>query len=207
MKATPIAMASGLTLVLALALATGTSRAGGADSAKLALPRGWRSEDGAYPPQWAKELPWRGDLQVRFPPGWFAAKSPFFWSYPVLYRLDGDVLSSREDLIKALRGYDAGLYRGQFDASEIRIELGEDRNAEKQGHSVTRRPVTFDGFDPFTTRRKLTTHLEVFRWYCPESKKTVVLILRSPHPYNEDDPVWKALLPFWDSLSCHKSRP
>src|SRR5205823_8358064 len=134
------------------------------DRPGLPVPEGWRTEDTAYPPPWAKQLPWKGDLQIRFPPGWFEAKSPFFWSYPVLYRLRGDVLSSREDLDQALRAYDAGLYRGQFDAAKIKITVGEDRKADKRGHAVVRRSVTLDGFDPFVTRGELTTHLEVFRW-------------------------------------------
>jgi hypothetical protein len=169
----------------------------------LALPKGWQTEESAYPPRWAADLPWRGDLQIRFPPGWFDAKSPFFWSYPVLYWLEGDVLSSRADLDRALRTYDAGLARGRFEASKIKIDQGEDREASRRGHPVTRRAVTIDGYDPFTTRRELTTRLEVFRWYCPESKRTAVLILRTPRPFREDDPVWKELLPFWEGFSCH----
>jgi hypothetical protein len=197
----------GMMFVLVLApVVADPSRAAAADPPKLDLPKSWLSEDHAYPPPWARDLPWRGDLQVRFPPGWFDEKSPFFWSYPVIYQLDGDVLSSREDLAKALRAYDAGLYRRGFDASKIRLDVGEDRKADKRGHPATRRSITFDGFDPFATRRELTTHLEVFRWYCPESEKTGVLILRSPHPFKEDDPVWKALLPFWETFSCHESK-
>lgn len=99
---------------------------------KLVIPKGWRTEDTAYPPPGAKQLPWKGDIQIRFPPGWFDAKSPWFWSYPVLYRLEGDVLSSRADLEKALRAYDAGLSAGAFEGSKIRIDIGENRKAEKR---------------------------------------------------------------------------
>jgi hypothetical protein len=172
---------------------------------RLPVPAGWRIEDTAYPPPWAKQLPWKGDIQIRFPPGWFDAKSPFHWSYPVLYRLRGDLLSGREELAEALRAYDAGLYRGRFDAEKIKVAVGEDRQADKLGHTVVRRSVTLDGFDPFATKAPLTTHLEVFRWYCPESKTTEVLILRSPRPFREDDEVWKALLPFWEKTACHPS--
>src|SRR3954469_23037787 len=115
-----------------------------ADAPKLDLPAGWQSENAPYPPPWAKELPWRGDLQIRFPPGWFDAKSPDFWSYPVLYRLEGDVLGSRDDLEKALRSYDAGLYAGKFEATRIKIVIGEDRKAMKMGHAVVRRSITLD---------------------------------------------------------------
>ena len=176
-------------------------------SPRLDVPAGWRTEDTAYPPPWAKQLPWKGALQIRFPPGWFDAKSPFFWSYPVLYRLEGDVLSGRDDLEKALRAYDAGLYGGGFDPARIKIDVGKDRKADKRGHAAVRRSITIDGFDPFTTQEPLTTRLEVFRWYCPESKRTTVLILRTPRPFREDDPVWAALLPFWETFSCHPSGP
>src|SRR5262249_50749451 len=124
---------------------------------------------------------------------------------PVLYWLEGDVLSSREDLEKALRAYDGGLYRGQFEAAKIKINMGEDRHEEIRGHAPVHRTVTIDGFDPFPTRAELKTHLEIYRWYCPEARRTAVLILRSPHPMKEDDEVWKALLPFRQSIACPKA--
>src|SRR5262249_40852139 len=98
------------------------------------------------------------------------------------------------------------LYRGQFEGAKIKIALGEDRPEKMRGHAVIRRAVTIDGFDPFATRKELTTHLQVFRWYCPEAKRTAVLILRSPHAFREDDPVWKPLRPFRQSSACHESR-
>jgi hypothetical protein len=197
-----------LVLILLLVAADDPKEGSGAkpEAWKMGVPKGWRTEDTSYPPPWARDLPWKGDLQIRFPPGWFDAKSPFFWSYPVLYRLEGDVLAGRDDLEQALRSYDAGLYAGAFDRSRIKIAIGEDRVSEKLGHPVIRRAVTIDGYDPFATRRPLETHLEVFRWYCPTSDRTAVLILRSPRPFAEDDAVWKALLPFWESLTCHASK-
>ena len=72
---------------------------------------------------------------------------------------------------KALRVYDAGLYRGRFERSKINITFGDDVKADKQGHAVIRRSVTVDGFDPFVTRQPLTTSLEIFRWYCPNQSK------------------------------------
>ena len=171
---------------------------------KLDVPKGWRTEDTIYPPPWAKSLPWKGHLQIRFPPGWFDAKSEEFWSYPVLYTLEGDVLGNRDELDKALRAYDAGLYDGQFEPSKIQIKIGDDRKTETRGHTVVRRTVAIDGYDPFATRSPLKTNLEVFRWYCPDSRTTSVLILRSPRAFKEDDPVWARLLKFWDHVDCHE---
>src|SRR5215469_18677681 len=69
-----------LALLLLAALAHADSRLG----PHLERPKGWRLEETAYPPPWAKELPWQGALEIRFPPGWFDKDSPFYWSYPVL---------------------------------------------------------------------------------------------------------------------------
>jgi hypothetical protein len=106
-------------------------------------------------------------------------------------------------LEKALRVYDGGLYRGQFDPAKIRIDIGEDRKTAVHGHTAVRRTVTIDGYDPFVTRKPLTTHLEVFRWYCPQTRRTLVLILRSPRSFVEKDTVWKTLLPFASEIPCH----
>jgi hypothetical protein len=197
----------GVLSLLAVSVLSDAGPAAAADAPKLDLPKGWQTEDVPYPPPWARQLPWRGDVQIRFPPGWFDAKSPFFWSYPVLYWLEGDVLASRDDLEKALRSYDGGLYRNGFDAAKIKIDMGEDRKEEARGHAIVRRSIKIDGFDPFTTRQPLTTHLEVFRWYCPDAQRTAVLILRSPHLLQANDPdaVWKALLPFRETFSCHQA--
>src|SRR5262245_45829467 len=140
-------------LALLAALGPHGARAAEPDGPRLAIPKGWRTEDTTYPPPWAKDLPWEGDLQIRFPPGWFDAKSPFFWSYPVLYRLEGDVLSRKEELERAFTSYDAGLYAGRFDREKIKVAIGEERAEKKMGHDVVRRSATIDGFDPFTTRK------------------------------------------------------
>lgn len=169
----------------------------------LERPKGWRLEESAYPPSWAPELPWKGALEIRFPPGWFDKRSPFYWSYPVLYWLEGDVLARRDELERALREYDGGLYGGAFDRSKIQVEMGKDQPAQKLGHGVVRRTVTIDGFDPFVTKGPLTTYLTTFRWYCSQSQRTAVLILRSPTPITEGDRVWSTLLPFWEKLTCH----
>ena len=190
-----------LALLLLAACANGQTRPG----AHLERPKGWRIEETAYPPPWAQELPWQGALEIRFPPGWFDKESPFYWSYPVLYWLDGDVLARRNELEQALRAYDAGLYGGAFDPAKIQIALGKDEVVEKLGHGVVRRTVTIEGFDPFVTKAPLTTYLTTFRWYCSQSRHTAVLILRSPTPFDEGDRVWSRLLPFWEKFACHET--
>lgn len=172
---------------------------------RLPVPPQWRIEETPYPPPWAQQLPWKGRLQLRFPPGFFQQQDPYFWSYPIFYWLRGDVLGDRAALQRALREYDAGLYGKQFKSDQIKVEMSPDKTRRLGRQMVVYRRVVVDGFDPFVTKQPLKTYLETYRWYCPESKHTAVLILRSPRRPNPQDPVWQQLLKFGESLSCPES--
>jgi hypothetical protein len=164
---------------------------------KLLVPSGWQTEDTPYPPPWAEQLPWKGTLQLRFPPGFFNKDDAFFWSYPILYQLKGDVLVADKDLGRALRDYDAGLYGGGYPAEKIKLTISTVKPEKRQklpGFSL--RQIKFEGFDPFQTKAPLVTYLEVYRWYRPKQKQTAVLRLRSARPPKDDDPVWKKLRKF-----------
>ena len=168
-----------------------------AEPIKLPVPEGWRVENTAYPPPWAQQLPWKGRLQLRFPPGFFKKDDAYFWSYPILYQLAGDVLASDKDLQRALRDYDAGLYGGQFPPEKIKLTLTTVKlPAQKKLQGYSMRRVKFEGFDPFQTKAPLTTYLDVYRWYRPDQKQTAILILRSARPHAPADPVWKKLREF-----------
>ena len=169
-------------------------------------PTDWNEMDEAYPPPtFAKQLPWpwKGEHSR-----WFNAKfdkpgDDFFWSYVVFNALEGDTLKSREELADALKRYDGSLYGDAFPPAKIRVEIGPDQDTWKFGHRGIRRSVTIDGFDAEATKKELTTHLEVFRWYCPMADRTGMLVLRSPRPFKNDDAVWRVLLSFWEKIECH----
>ena len=172
---------------------------------RLPVPRQWRIEETPYPPPWAQQLPWKGRLQLRFPPGFFQQQDPYFWSYPIFYWLRGDVLGDRAALQRALRDYDAGLYRKQFKSDQIKMEIGPDKTRRLGRQLVVYRRVVVNGFDPFVAKRPLKTYLETYRWYCPAGKHSAVLILRSPRRPDPQDPVWKKLLQFGEALPCPES--
>ena len=103
----------------------------------------------------------------------------------------------------ALKRDDGSLYGDAFPPDKIKVFVGAEQKTEKLGHAVTWRSVTIDGFDAEAMKKELTTHLEVFRWYCPTADRTGFLILRSPRVFKDDDAVWKVLLSFWDKITCH----
>ncbi len=171
-------------LLAAVILVSAASNAMHAADLKLPVPENWRTEDTTYPPPWARDLPWKGTIQLRFPPGFFKADDDFFWSYPILYQLQGDAIKGVNALNRALSSYDAGLYGGQFEKAKIRLEI---MKVKSNVRGYSRQHVTLKGFDPFVTKKPLTTYLDIYRRYNKESDKTVVLILRSPHPIADQD--------------------
>jgi|GEM_PF-773726 len=158
----------------------------------LSVPQGWRIENTTYPPPWAKSLPWKGKIELRFPPGFFQPTSMYFWSYPILYQLQGNCITNDEELKRALLDYDTGLYGGKYSREQIDITVQK----PKQGQRGRPNTLTFKGFDPFTTKKPLTTYLEIQRRYDEVADMTTILILRSARPIDKKDAVWKALYRF-----------
>ena len=153
----------------------------------LPVPTGWRVENTQYPPPWAKSLPWKGTLQLRFPKPFFDASSKFFWSYPILYQLRGDAIKNDEQLRRALLEYDAGLYGSQFPKKNVKMAIS--RKTADSKYPI----IVVDGFDPFTTKKPLRTWIVFHRRYDEDSDTTTILLLRSSQPYDKDSEVWKSL--------------
>ena len=162
------------------------------DKSVLSVPTGWRVENTTYPPPWAKTLPWKGKIELRFPPGFFKPTSQYFWTYPILYTLQGKCITNDVELKRALLDYDAGLYGGQFARKLIDITIQHPKVDQREQLKV----VFFKGFDPFTTKKPLTTYLEIQRRYDLVTDTTTILILRSARPIDKDDSVWQKLYHF-----------
>ena len=154
---------------------------------KLPVPKEWRVENTSYPPPWAKTLPWRGTIQLRFPKGFFDPDNDFFWSYPILYQLQGDVIKTNPELKRGLIEYDAGLYGNKYPKAKIKIDFRPQITAERYP------TIVVDGFDPFTTNKPLRTWIVYHRRYEKDTDTTTILLLRSSQPYDPENDVWRTL--------------
>jgi hypothetical protein len=168
-------------------------------------PADWHQIEEAYPPGFAKDLPWpwRGEHRRWFNEGFPKEEDEFFWSYVICNTLVGDTLQSPAEVKAALHRYDASLYGQAFSPEKILVEVLDQSKVRKAGHDAVRYAINIEGFDAEATKQKLTTHLQVFRWYCPVADRTVFLILRSPRSYKANDSVWEVLEEFWNVLTCH----
>ena len=142
----------------------------------LPVPPNWRVENTTYPPPWAKSLPWKGTLQLRFPKPFFDASSEFFWSYPILYQLQGNAINNDEQMRRALLEYDSGLYGAQFPKKNVEMDISRKKADDKYPIIVV------DGFDPFTTKKPLRTWIVFHRRYDKNSDTTTILLLRVHNP-------------------------
>ena len=183
-----------LTYSAIVLIALTTSSSHGQKPLQLPVPDGWRVENTSYPPPWARTLPWKGTLQLRFPKGFFDAKSDFFWSYPILYQLKGDVIKTDEELQRALLEYDAGLYDGRYPKNKITMDVVKNPKPSKAPLIIV------DGYDPFTTKMPLRTWIQFHRRYDKQNDLTIILLLRSAQSYSLENPVWQELQSFRKSV-------
>jgi hypothetical protein len=168
-------------------------------------PPDWHQIEEAYPPEFAKNLPWpwRGEHRRWFNEGFSKKEDEFFWSYAICNTLIGDTLHTAEEVKAALHRYDASLYGQAYSPDKILVEVLDQEKVRKASHDTVRYAIKIEGFDAEATKQTLTTHLQVFRWYCPVADRTVFLILRSPRIHKEQDSVWQVLDQFWNNLICH----
>src|SRR6185436_16865111 len=52
------------------------------------IPKDWKHETFALPPDFAPEFPWKGTEDLRFMPGFSTPAAPDYWSYDLVWWLD-----------------------------------------------------------------------------------------------------------------------
>ena len=84
------------------------------------LPEGWKTEVIPFPLGFAPTLALSGVEELRFPPGFFDAAAPDYWSYAFAWRLDAPARLAPAGLADALVTYFRGL-TAAVDADRQRI--------------------------------------------------------------------------------------
>lgn len=80
-------------------------------SYSLPLPEKWGVEKIAFPISFAPEIPYRGNEEIRFTPGWSNAESDEYWSYTYLWFIEGTPKINSDTLQAHLVQYFNGLFR------------------------------------------------------------------------------------------------
>lgn len=155
-------------------------------------PTDWRFEKMPTPPGFARDIPLTGYEEARFAPGMFDNTSPNYFTYVLVFTVDGapDLGSAalKDFLEKYYRGLSVGLGRQKGQSPDPAQMIAEVTPVPSDKTRCVAK-VTF--LDSFTDGRKITLNIEGRVVSKPGAQKTGLVLLISPKP--KDDAVWQKL--------------
>lgn len=177
---------------------------------KLPTPEGWRTERIEFPPPFAKDLDYKGFEDLRFAPGMFKAEAPDYFSYALLFWIDGTMSFEPKSIEKELLKYYKGLCGAvgksrklDLDLSKITVQVKKlDAKGKLGGEDADRFEATIDMVDAFVTGKPLTLHLECWARGVQGGKRSGFFALASPKAKSE--PIWEALRKLQSGFECPK---
>ena len=156
----------------------------------------WRKEPFIFPLRFARDIPYVGVEDARFPIGWEDVDSPNFWSYSFAWKVNSDGPISLKELENNLKKYFDGLMHvadrmkdnnGELNIQETNVVLVEKGNTESHT-SYVGKISTFDGF---SAKEMMTLHVEVDNYFCNEKRESVIHFRFSPKEFGHE--VWHHL--------------
>ena len=181
-----------------------------ADPYAIKTPEKWRSERIPFPLDFAKDLDYKGVEDLRFSPGMFKPEADDYFSYVFLFWLEGsvpvDAKSLEADLLKYYKGLCATVAKGRkldLDLSKIAVKATkQEGKAKLAGEEADSFHARIDWFDPFTTGKPLTLHLELWSRPADAGKRTCLFALASPQ--EKSAPIWETLRKIQSGFTCPK---
>jgi len=160
----------------------------------LPLPEKWGVEKILFPIQFDPLVPYTGNEELRFTPGWGDSKSEEYWSYDFLWFVDGSPKLNADILHRYLTQYFTGLYltnqktkstasAGSFtDAQFKKVATAENDNETYEGEISTLN---------FLNKQQIKFNVRVHVRNFGSANKSAILFEVSPHDYVH--PVWAEL--------------
>jgi len=162
----------------------------------LTADKDWYIEDLKFPLGFAQEITLKGDVNLRFPPGWSKKESPNFWSYVWAWQLteDSDGLNESE-LKENIELYFDGLLGINSNELNNNERLKKTTTAtfilKKENASESRYIGEVKTIDTRYTKKPMTLFVQLEQYYCKKENKSVLLFRYSPKTYEHS--VWKTL--------------
>jgi hypothetical protein len=161
----------------------------------LPVPKGWMTEQFALPPDFAKQLAFKGVEDLRFFPGWGDPNSEEHWSYAFLWSLDGKPDIDAHLLQDNLKILYTGLIgrnivprkipKDKLFPVEVNIQASKTAAGDLKTFTGTVHMLDYINQTPMTLNVKI--HLKD----CPGNGQAIVLFEVSPKP--TDHPNWQQL--------------
>ncbi len=157
------------------------------------VPKGWRGERIELPPSFAPDLKLEGVEEVRFAPGMFRPEAKDFFSYVIVFRLDGQPKLPQKTLEKELLVYYRGLAkavgRGKIKTDGFSIDIKPVENLKTP--DVKQYVAMLNWVEPFATKKPQTLRIEIRAWSTPKDRRSWIFM--SVSPQKTDNPVWKTM--------------
>ncbi len=172
----------------------------------LPVPKGWQTEVFALPPDFAKQIPYKGVEELRFFPGWGDPNSEEHWSYAFLWSLDGkpDVdAHALQDNLKILYTGLVGrnivprkIPKEKLFPVEVNIQLAKTSAGDLKTFAGTVHMLNYINQTPMILNLRI--HLKD----CPDKTHSIVLFEISPK--SADHPNWQKLDQLNTDFKCVK---
>lgn len=173
---------------------------------KLAFPPGWDVERFSLPPDFAKQIIFRGIEDIRFTPGWGDVKSEEYWSYAFLWRLEGNREINAGILQDNLKEYYTGLIARNIPIRKIpaekitpvvvTISKINTVNGDEETYSGTIRMLDY------MAQKPMMLHALIHKKSCPDPLHRFVFFEISPQPAAHA--VWSKMNDLYSSFECGK---
>jgi hypothetical protein len=177
----------------------------------LATPQGWRTERISLPPAFASTMSWKGHEDIRFAPGMFQQDKDDFFTYFVLFWIEGKPDLANKPLAKEVAAYYQGLSKAVLKsrtpgkkADKVKISFRPVESEGKASDSVPDntsdwRLAELQWTEPFTTAAPQKLSLKLKTGVVGDHSFVIMLV--SP---SEKKSVWKPLRKLADGLKFSK---
>jgi hypothetical protein len=171
------------------------SKAAPATAQFLKEPTGWRLETFPVPPPFAQDIKFTGSEEARFPPGMYDTNSSDYFTYVMVFALDGTAPFATAELKEFVEKYFGGLSVGVGRRNRLSIDREKIVAMVAPPAASSSKEQRFDAdlvfFDSFSDGRKITLHLDAQVISRPDANKQYLIILVSPAA--KDSAAWEKL--------------
>lgn len=152
----------------------------------------WKHEIFHFPLHFAREIPYVGREDARFPPGWRKPESKDFWSYVIAWYVDDQEEPTKEEIEKNIMLY--------FDGLMDIVNKEKDRTLPKalakfkktsESNEIHSYTGTIDIHDSFITRESMTLNVKIECEFRSNEGKSILVFRFSPKGYDHE--IWNKL--------------
>lgn len=158
----------------------------------IEAPEDWGKESFELPLDFAPNVDFVGNAEIRFSPGWDDSSGPQFWTYTFAWYFDIDKKHNNKELSELLEGYFTGLSRSTannngLDSGNV-VKATATFNHGPFSDSVHNFLGSVEFYDTFFSNKPIKLNVKAKEVYCPELKKQLIIFQFSPKPFGND--IW-----------------